>query len=66
MALWRASRALDRRERAVVNLRFAGDLTQQEIADRIGVSQVHVSRILQAALGKLRTAVGEERMTEAA
>ena len=66
MALWRAFRVLDRRERVVVHLRFGSDLTQQQIADRIGVSQVHVSRILQAALGKLRTAVGDERLTEAA
>jgi RNA polymerase sigma-B factor len=58
-ALWRAFRVLDRRERLVVHLRFASDLTQQRIAERVGVSQVHVSRILQGALIKLRAAVGD-------
>jgi DNA-binding transcriptional regulator LsrR (DeoR family) len=38
---------------------FASDLTQQRIAERVGVSQVHVSRILHGALIKLRAAVGE-------
>jgi RNA polymerase sigma-B factor len=59
-ALWRASRVLDARERAVIRLRFVSDLTQEQIAERIGVSQVHVSRILRRALKKLRDAVGEE------
>jgi RNA polymerase sigma-B factor len=58
-ALGRAFRVLDRREREVVHLRFASDLTQQRIAERVGVSQVHVSRILHGALIKLRAAVGE-------
>jgi RNA polymerase sigma-B factor len=58
-ALWRAFRVLDPRERDVVHLRFASDLTQQRIAERVGVSQVHVSRILHGALIKLRAAVGE-------
>ncbi len=65
-ALWRAFRVLDRRERLVVHLRFASDLTQQQIAEKVGVSQVHVSRILEAALRKLRTAVGDEKLSEAA
>jgi RNA polymerase sigma-B factor len=66
MALWRAFRVLDRRERAVVRLRFGRDLTQQEIADRIGVSQVHVSRLIKGALSKLRAEVGEYRLTAVA
>lgn len=66
-ALWRAFRVLNRRERAVVHLRFVSDLTQEEIAGRIGVSQVHVSRILREAVSKLRGAVSEgERVREAA
>jgi RNA polymerase sigma-B factor len=66
-ALWRAFRVLDRREHAVVQLRFVSDLTQEQIGERIGVSQVHVSRILSAALGKLRMAVGDgARIEEAA
>jgi RNA polymerase sigma-B factor len=41
---------LDRREREVVYLRFFADLTQDEIAKRLGISQMHVSRILRGAL----------------
>ena len=59
-ALWRAFRVLDQRERSVIRLRFVSDLTQEQIAERIGISQVHVSRILRGALAKLRPAVGEE------
>ena len=52
-----AMSALDERERRCVELRFGADLTQQEIATEVGVSQVHVSRILRAALEKLRAEV---------
>lgn len=41
------------RERSIVYLRYFEDLTQSEIADRIGVSQVHVSRLLREALARL-------------
>jgi RNA polymerase sigma-B factor len=47
-------RALPVRDRAVLHLRFVEDLTQAEIADRIGVSQMHVSRIIRRALERLR------------
>ena len=40
---------LQPRERKVLLLRFGGELTQDEIARRIGVSQMHVSRILRNA-----------------
>jgi RNA polymerase sigma-B factor len=59
-----ALHVLPERERLIVHLRFAEDLTQSEIADRIGVSQMHVSRLLRRALARVRTvAVGgrEER-----
>jgi RNA polymerase sigma-B factor len=56
----RAFSALDPREGLVVALRFEQDLTQEEIAQRIGVSQVHVSRILRRALAKLRSEVQRE------
>ncbi len=45
---------LDDRERYVLHLRFERDMTQTAIAQRIGVSQMQVSRIIRAALGKLR------------
>ena len=48
------------REREILQLRFADELTQAEIADRIGVSQMHVSRILSRSLGLLRGWAEEE------
>jgi RNA polymerase sigma-B factor len=47
--------ALSERERTVLALRFFENMTQSEIADHIGCSQMHVSRILAAALGTLRS-----------
>jgi RNA polymerase sigma-B factor len=44
---------LDGRSRAVVALRFGLDLSQGEIAARLGISQMHVSRLLRAALERL-------------
>lgn len=50
---------LPERERRIVELRFLGGLTQSQIADRVGVSQVQVSRLLRASLAKMnRTLVG--------
>ena len=45
---------LDEREREVVYLRFFVDLTQDEIAKCLGISQMHVSRILRGALETMR------------
>jgi RNA polymerase sigma-B factor len=56
--------ALDERDRRIVELRFFDGLTQSEIAARIGISQMHVSRLLRRALiamrGRLEDAVGED------
>jgi RNA polymerase sigma-B factor len=46
-------KTLDRRARTVLRMRFELDLRQREIADRIGVSQMHVSRILRDSLATL-------------
>jgi RNA polymerase sigma-B factor len=46
--------ALPARDRVVLHLRFVEDLTQAEIADRVGVSQMHVSRLIRRALERLR------------
>ncbi|MGH2858240.1 MAG: SigB/SigF/SigG family RNA polymerase sigma factor [Solirubrobacteraceae bacterium] len=48
-----ALRCLPQREREVVSLRFVQDLTQTQIAERVGVSQMQVSRILRRALVQL-------------
>jgi RNA polymerase sigma-B factor len=49
-------RALPQREREIVKLRFLDDLTQSEIAAKIGISQMHVSRLLRRTLDKLNRA----------
>lgn len=49
-----AAQHLSARERRVLELRFVRDLTQTQIADLIGVSQMQVSRILRRALSQLR------------
>jgi RNA polymerase sigma-B factor len=50
------TRVLPPRDRRIVELRFVEDLTQVEIGERVGLSQMHVSRILRDALAKLRHA----------
>ena len=47
---------LSDREREVLRLRFAEDLTQSEIGARLGVSQMHISRLIRQAVGQLREA----------
>lgn len=49
-----AARHLPHRERQILYLRFGEDLTQSEIAQRIGVSQMQVSRLLRRSLARLR------------
>jgi RNA polymerase sigma-B factor len=46
--------ALPERERKVLALRFMGDMTQDEIAKRMGYSQMHISRLLARVLDTLR------------
>jgi RNA polymerase sigma-B factor len=48
--------ALPERERLILRLRFEEDLTQAEIADQIGISQMHVSRLLRRSLDRLAAA----------
>ena len=54
IALGPAMAALDERERTILSLRFYGNLTQTEIAQQVGISQMHVSRLIARALGRLR------------
>jgi RNA polymerase sigma-B factor len=56
VAIEPAISGLSERERLVLALRFGGDLTQREIGERIGLSQVHISRMLRSSLEKVRTA----------
>jgi RNA polymerase sigma-B factor len=46
--------ALDERERQIVELRFFHEMTQSQIASEIGISQMHVSRLLRRALATMR------------
>ena len=48
-----AFRALPEREREILRLRFMEDLTQAEVAQRMGISQMHVSRLLRQSLDRL-------------
>ncbi|HWI71459.1 MAG TPA: SigB/SigF/SigG family RNA polymerase sigma factor, partial [Baekduia sp.] len=50
-------RTLSRREREILRLRLEEDLTQSEIGARVGLSQMHVSRLLRQILEKLHGAV---------
>ena len=52
--------ALPERERTVVLLRFFGNMTQTQIAERVGVSQMHVSRLLTKTLAQLREQLGDQ------
>jgi RNA polymerase sigma-B factor len=47
-------KALDSRERMILHLRFYEGLTQSQIADQIGISQMHVSRLIRRAVEKMR------------
>jgi RNA polymerase sigma-B factor len=54
VTIFAAARHLPQRERQILYLRFGEDLTQTEIAERVGVSQMQVSRLLRRSLSRLR------------
>jgi RNA polymerase sigma-B factor len=58
IALGRAFMALDPREQRLLALRFFGDLSQAQVAKRLGLSPVHISRLLHRALDKLAVELG--------
>jgi RNA polymerase sigma-B factor len=60
VALGPAMAALDEREQRILTLRFYGNMTQSQIAEQVGVSQMHVSRLLARALAKLRGQLTED------
>jgi RNA polymerase sigma-B factor len=50
--------SLPPREQSILRMRFVEGLTQSEIAVKVGVSQMHVSRLLASSLQKLRESIG--------
>lgn len=57
---------LPEREQEIIRLRFFDELTQAEIADRIGLSQMHVSRLLRKAFEQMKTASRTRQAVRAA
>jgi RNA polymerase sigma-B factor len=55
MTLATGIRRLPPRERTILHLRFFEGLTQSEIAERVGISQMHVSRLIRGALDEIRS-----------
>ena len=51
--------SLPEREQSILRMRFVEGLTQSEIATAVGVSQMHVSRLLSSSLQKLRDGIGQ-------
>lgn len=61
-----ALRSLPERQQEIVRLRYGLGLTQQEIADHVGISQMHVSRLLRSSHDRLRdTLLGDEEVSPA-
>jgi RNA polymerase sigma-B factor len=54
VTIGRLVRDLPDRERRILALRFGGDLTQSEIGERLGISQMHVSRLLRRTIEQLQ------------
>jgi RNA polymerase sigma-B factor len=52
---------LDDRERRILQLRFYEGLTQSQIAQQVGISQMHVSRLIRRALEKIREEIAAEQ-----
>jgi RNA polymerase sigma-B factor len=55
-----AFQELPEREQQILRLRFVDDLTQSEIAQAMGISQMHVSRLIRRSIEQLREAAGGE------
>ena len=53
-------RVLDERERKIVQLRFFDGLTQSQIAQQVGISQMHVSRLIRRSLEKIRSEIAAD------
>jgi RNA polymerase sigma-B factor len=51
--------ALSEREREILQLRLVEDPTQLQVAELVGLSQMHVSRLIRSAIGRLQAAAVE-------
>jgi RNA polymerase sigma-B factor len=60
IALARGFRILDARERLLLRLAYFDSMSQKQIAHRVGISQIHVSRLTRRALAKLRVEIGQD------
>jgi RNA polymerase sigma-B factor len=60
-AMRRALKQLQPRERTILYMRFAQDLTQRDIARQLGISQMHVSRLIRDALEQMRELLDDAR-----
>jgi RNA polymerase sigma-B factor len=58
-------RVLDERERKILQLRFFDGLTQSQIAQQVGISQMHVSRLIRRSLEKIREEIAADESTAA-
>ncbi len=54
-------RVLDERERTILHLRFFEGLTQSQIAQQVGISQMHVSRLIRRSLEKIREEIAADQ-----
>ena len=57
-------KALDERERMILQLRFFEGLTQSQIAQQIGISQMHVSRLIRRSLEKIRAEIAADEVEQ--
>ena len=64
MLLAASMRTLNERERRIVFLRFHADMTERQIARAVGISQAHVSRLLDGALARLRVELAGNESTD--
>jgi RNA polymerase sigma-B factor len=55
-------RVLDERERRILHLRFFKGLTQSQIAQQVGISQMHVSRLIRRSLEKIRDEIAADEL----
>jgi RNA polymerase sigma-B factor len=54
---------IDDRERRILHLRFSEGMTQSQIAREVGISQMHVSRLIRRALETMRRELGDREPT---